>query len=223
MRLYSYTLRKEEVNSKVPKTKIHLPSFSLLAGTSLGDNQIEQHAAYCDGAKDEPQMAVLRPRNRRSRHTHNGSRDYAASSESGKLENCYLCKSLVPIKDYQTHVDRCLQFASLETQETSRLKSSKERAEQEGGLLSMLEQSESISADENHRVLDFPGMSPPREEHDDNFSPGQLSINDSPIRSFVSISEATDCLVDFKKQFSRPPKHQPNKKGFKHRGKRRRM
>ncbi|CAI9594359.1 unnamed protein product [Staurois parvus] len=82
-----------------------------------------------------------------------------------------------------------------------------ETAERKGRLLSMLEQSESISADENNSALDFSGMSPPREEHADH-----LSINDSPIRSFVSISEATDCLVDFKKQFRCLPTHQSNKK-----------
>lgn len=32
-----------------------------------------------------------------------------------------------------------------------------------------------------------------------------LELNESPIKSFVSISEATDCLVDFKKQFTVQP------------------
>lgn len=30
-------------------------------------------------------------------------------------------------------------------------------------------------------------------------------LNESPIKSFVSISEATDCLVDFKKQVTVQP------------------
>lgn len=33
----------------------------------------------------------------------------------------------------------------------------------------------------------------------------QLNLNESPIKSFVSISEATDCLVDFKKQLTVRP------------------
>lgn len=140
----------------------------------------------------------------------------------GRLEKCYLCKSLVPIKDYQTHVDKCLQSAAQETQGTQMLKGSKE-TEREGRLLTMLEQSESILTDENNSALDFSGMSPPREEQAGSFSSSHLSISDSPIRSFVSISEIKDCLVDFKKQLSRPPKHQPNKKRPQHRGKRRRM
>lgn len=32
-----------------------------------------------------------------------------------------------------------------------------------------------------------------------------LDLNESPIKSFVSISEATDCLVDFKKQLTVRP------------------
>ncbi|KAM5172840.1 BRCA1-A complex subunit RAP80 [Mantella aurantiaca] len=95
-----------------------------MCGCRFSQNQIERHAAYCDGVKDEPQTAVLRPRNRQSRHAHNGLCE-AASSDSGKLEKCYVCKSLVLIKDYQTHVDKCLQSATLETSGTQRLKSSK--------------------------------------------------------------------------------------------------
>ncbi|XP_040200346.1 BRCA1-A complex subunit RAP80 isoform X5 [Rana temporaria] len=192
-----------------------------MCGCRFSQTQIERHAAYCDGTKDEPPMTVLRPRNRPSRHMYNGSHDSVPSSDSGRLEKCYLCKSLVPIKDYQTHVDKCLQSAAQETQGTQMLKGSKE-TEREGRLLNMLEQSESISADENYIALDFSGMSPPREEHAGSFGSSHLSINDSPIRSFVSISEAKDCLVDFKKQLSRP-KYQPSKKRPQHRGKRRRM
>lgn len=36
-------------------------------------------------------------------------------------------------------------------------------------------------------------------------SPAHLDLNESPIKSFVSISEATDCLVDFKKQLTVRP------------------
>lgn len=39
-----------------------------------------------------------------------------------------------------------------------------------------------------------------------------LDLNESPIKSFVSISEATDCLVDFKKQFTVQPGSQTRTK-----------
>ncbi|PIO36183.1 hypothetical protein AB205_0216600 [Aquarana catesbeiana] len=208
----------------------------------------------------------------------------------GRLEKCYLCKSLVPIKDYQTHVDKCLQSAAQETQGTQMLKGSKSRglnltditlqSHQHNDVENLQQQlyerylfltamsptslagnrtrrqtpnhagavrvhlnsaaryfrdppelSSPLRAlqrgdcteDENNSALDFSGMSPPREEQAGSFSSSHLSISDSPIRSFVSISEIKDCLVDFKKQLSRPPKHQPNKKRPQHRGKRRRM
>lgn len=48
-----------------------------------------------------------------------------------------------------------------------------------------------------------------------------FDLNESPIKSFVSISEATDCLVDFKKQFTvRPGSRTRTKAG---RGKKRKF
>ncbi|NXW42122.1 UIMC1 protein, partial [Nyctiprogne leucopyga] len=76
--------------------------------------EIELHAMYCNGivgdeaGKDSP---VLTRRQREARNK-------AASGESGptsldidKCEKCYLCKSLVPLLQYQRHVDSCLQAA----------------------------------------------------------------------------------------------------------------
>ncbi|NXN26303.1 UIMC1 protein, partial [Nycticryphes semicollaris] len=89
--------------------------------------EIELHAMYCNGivgevaAKDSP---VLTRRQRESRSK-------AASGESGpttldidKCEKCYLCKSLVPLLQYQRHVDSCLQ-AARQAQGTRRLRSTK--------------------------------------------------------------------------------------------------
>ncbi|NXJ66498.1 UIMC1 protein, partial [Rostratula benghalensis] len=89
--------------------------------------EIELHAMYCNGivgevaAKDSP---VLTRRQREARSK-------AASGESGpttldidKCEKCYLCKSLVPLLQYQRHVDSCLQ-AARQAQGTRRLRSTK--------------------------------------------------------------------------------------------------
>ncbi|XP_040200343.1 BRCA1-A complex subunit RAP80 isoform X3 [Rana temporaria] len=54
-----------------------------MCGCRFSQTQIERHAAYCDGTKDEPPMTVLRPRNRPSRHMYNGSHDSVPSSDSG--------------------------------------------------------------------------------------------------------------------------------------------
>lgn len=57
-----------------------------MCGCRFSQNQIERHAAYCDGTKDEPQAAVLRPRNRQLNSTYNGSHDSTTSSDSGKKQ-----------------------------------------------------------------------------------------------------------------------------------------
>lgn len=44
----------------------------------------------------------------------------------GRCEKCYLCKSLVPLLQYQRHVDSCLQ-AARQAQGTRRLRSAKVR------------------------------------------------------------------------------------------------
>lgn len=46
----------------------------------------------------------------------------------GRCEKCYLCKSLVPLLQYQRHVDSCLQ-AARQAQGTRRLRSTKVRGD----------------------------------------------------------------------------------------------
>ncbi|NXC58449.1 UIMC1 protein, partial [Aleadryas rufinucha] len=90
-------------------------------------DEIEVHAMYCNGiAGPEPgeDAPVLTRRQREA-----GNK--AASDESGppsldidKCEKCYLCKSLVPLLQYQRHVDSCLQ-AARQAQGTRRLRRAK--------------------------------------------------------------------------------------------------
>ncbi|XP_069828724.1 BRCA1-A complex subunit RAP80 isoform X2 [Dendropsophus ebraccatus] len=190
-----------------------------MCGCNFPCTQIERHAAYCDGTDGQQEMTVLRPRSKLMR-SHNSSTFSNPSADSGKCEKCYLCKSLVPLKEYQAHVDNCLQTAMLATQESQKIKSNKEYPGGNCRLLSMLEQSESSFAVKSNvpEPSHLSMSSPPREEHDDSLSSEHLNLSDSPIRSFVSISEATDCLVDFKKQFSR----QPSGRRVNRRGRRRR-
>ncbi|KAM4748818.1 BRCA1-A complex subunit RAP80 [Rhinophrynus dorsalis] len=192
-----------------------------LCGQHFHPSKIELHAAYCDGTSksDKQDMTALRNRQKLTRKNFASPGDLLPSLESGKCEKCYLCKSLVPLREYQRHVDSCLQTAVLETQSSRRLRSTKENTGQEGRLLSMLEQSESMSAEasSNAPEPDYMSISPIREEQTASLD----TLSDSPIRSFVSISEAKDCLVDFKQQFSR----QPSSRGSRHtsRKKRRRF
>ncbi|XP_059681352.1 BRCA1-A complex subunit RAP80 isoform X2 [Gavia stellata] len=170
--------------------------------------EIELHAMYCNGiageeaGKDSP---VLTRRQREARSK-------AASGASGptpldidKCEKCYLCKSLVPLLQYQRHVDSCLQ-AARQAQGTRRLRSAKDVGRQERGLLRMLELSESKSAGADAGTP-LAGLgdqqSPPalsaRAGGPAADSPSclrHLPFDVSPAKPHISFSEATDCVVD---------------------------
>ncbi|NXW37862.1 UIMC1 protein, partial [Phaetusa simplex] len=89
--------------------------------------EIELHAMYCNGIVGEEAAEDSPVLTRRQRE----ARSKAASGDSGptsldidKCEKCYLCKSLVPLLQYQRHVDSCLQ-AARQAQGTRRLRSAK--------------------------------------------------------------------------------------------------
>ncbi|NWS54470.1 UIMC1 protein, partial [Chunga burmeisteri] len=89
--------------------------------------EIELHAMYCNGVVGEEAGEHSPVLTRHQRET----RSKAASGDSGptsldidKCEKCYLCKSLVPLLQYQRHVDSCLQ-AARQAQGTRRLRSAK--------------------------------------------------------------------------------------------------
>ncbi|NXT22296.1 UIMC1 protein, partial [Syrrhaptes paradoxus] len=89
--------------------------------------RIQLHAMYCNGVTGEEAGGDSPVLTRRQR----GARSKAASGESSpasldidKCEKCYLCKSLVPLLQYQRHVDSCLQ-AARQAQGTRRLRSTK--------------------------------------------------------------------------------------------------
>ncbi|XP_028942834.1 BRCA1-A complex subunit RAP80 [Antrostomus carolinensis] len=171
--------------------------------------EIELHAMYCNGivgeeaGKDSP---VLTRRQREARNK-------AASGESGptpldidKCEKCYLCKSLVPLLQYQRHVDSCLQ-AARQAQGTRRLRSAKDVGRQERGLLRMLELSESKSAGADagtHLAGLGDQQSPPTLSAragglvaDSPTSLRHLPLDISPAKPAVSFLEATDCAGGF--------------------------
>ncbi|XP_020646422.3 BRCA1-A complex subunit RAP80 isoform X4 [Pogona vitticeps] len=172
-------------------------------------SEIELHAMYCNGmgediTEDAPVMT------RRQREAKCKLTGYGETSESvGKCEKCYLCKSVVPWKEYPRHVNACLKSCNAHgAQGGRRLRRAKEEGKQEGRLLSMLEQSENKAADAEAAVTPSRGehlrhSSAEMDEGADAWSPfPQAACSDSPIRSFTSISEAKDCLVDFKKQLA---------------------
>ncbi|XP_026366825.1 BRCA1-A complex subunit RAP80 isoform X3 [Ursus arctos] len=190
--------------------------------------KIERHAMYCNGLIG--QDTVLTRRQKEAKSKSDSGTAAQTSLDIDKNEKCYLCKSLVPFREYQSHVESCLQLArgdrggepeesgkvcsAMEEKQQQRPRNLKEKKCSEGRLLSLLEQSEHKTADgeittKSSETGGFRVPSPGMEEagcsKEMQSSLAHLDLNESPIKSFVSISEATDCLVDFKKQLTVRP------------------
>ncbi|NWX20821.1 UIMC1 protein, partial [Aegotheles bennettii] len=89
--------------------------------------EIELHAMYCNGIAGEEagrESPVLTRHQREVRSKAAGGDSGPTSLGIDKFEKCYLCKSLVPLLQYQRHVDSCLQ-AARQAQGTRRLRSAK--------------------------------------------------------------------------------------------------
>ncbi|KFO55540.1 BRCA1-A complex subunit RAP80, partial [Corvus brachyrhynchos] len=87
-------------------------------------DEIEVHAMYCNGiAGPEPgeDAPVLTRHQREARNKAASGESSPPSLDIDKCEKCYLCKSLVPLLQYQRHVDSCLQ-AARQAQGTRRLR-----------------------------------------------------------------------------------------------------
>ncbi|XP_073850896.1 BRCA1-A complex subunit RAP80 isoform X6 [Macaca fascicularis] len=229
-----------------------------LCNQSFPPTKIERHAMYCNGLMGEDTVVQLKTflypavseilcwmlrvrrsgpkdpkdvltRRQKEAKTKSDSGTAAQTSlDIDKNEKCYLCKSLVPFREYQCHVDSCLQLAkadqgdgpegsgracsTVEGKRQQRLRNPKEKGHSEGRLLSFLEQSEHKTSDADIKSSETgafrvpsPGMEEAGCSREMQSSFTHRDLNESPIKSFVSISEATDCLVDFKKQVTVQP------------------
>ncbi|XP_034870954.1 BRCA1-A complex subunit RAP80 isoform X4 [Mirounga leonina] len=190
--------------------------------------KIERHAMYCNGLIG--QDTVLTRRQKEAKSKSDSGTAVQTSLDIDKNEKCYLCKSVVPFREYQSHVESCLQLArgdqgagpeesgkvcsAVEEKQQQQLRNPKEKNRSEGRLLSLLEQSEHKTADAEIKTkssetgsfrVPSPGMEEAGCSKEMQSSLPHLNLNESPIKSFVSISEATDCLVDFKKQLTVRP------------------
>ncbi|XP_016157201.1 PREDICTED: BRCA1-A complex subunit RAP80 isoform X2 [Ficedula albicollis] len=170
-------------------------------------DEIEVHAMYCNGtAAPEPgqDAPVLTRRQREARNKAASGGSSPPSLDIDKCEKCYLCKSLVPLLQYQRHVDSCLQ-AARQAQGTRRLRRAKDTGRQEGGLLRMLELSESKSegADTGTPITGLgdqqssPTLSAADGEPlaDSPISLQHLPFHVSPAKPSISL-EAMDGVVD---------------------------
>ncbi|XP_055004565.1 BRCA1-A complex subunit RAP80 isoform X2 [Boleophthalmus pectinirostris] len=90
-------------------------------------DQIEMHAAFCDGEPSVEDRASLKLRRKRTRRGE--AEDSDDTEPSGAQEKCYVCGRAIPIREYSLHTEMCFQRRP-------------PRAAATGGLLSALDQSE---------------------------------------------------------------------------------
>ncbi|NWU90898.1 UIMC1 protein, partial [Upupa epops] len=101
----------DETRTEFSPTAAHHVSCPL-CDQGFPATKIELHAMYCNGIlgeeadKDSP---VLTRSQRKARSKAVRGESSPAPLDIDKCEKCYLCKSLVPLLQYQRHVDSCLQ------------------------------------------------------------------------------------------------------------------
>ncbi|KAM5300259.1 BRCA1-A complex subunit RAP80 isoform 1-T1 [Ctenodactylus gundi] len=191
-----------------------------LCDQSFPPTKIERHAMYCNGLIE--QYTVLTRRQMQAQNKNDSGTAAQTYLDTDNIKKCSFCKSLLSYEDYQCHIDSCLQLArgdqrngpqgsgrACPTLKGKCLRNSKGKGHSEGGPHSFLEQSEhkTIDAEIKTNSSETGTFRLPSEEDAGcsrrmQSSLTQLNLDESPIKSFVSISEATDCLVDFKKQLN---------------------
>ncbi|XP_026227430.1 BRCA1-A complex subunit RAP80 isoform X3 [Anabas testudineus] len=175
-----------------PESNIDCP----ICQGSFPVTEIEIHAAYCDGEvavvnERRPEVnsfqTSLKPRRKRTRRADVTDEDtHNPSNIDRNQEKCYICQKAVPLRDYSHHTERCIQQQASKT-------------DTKGNLLSALEQTENMESEAGPSKLQ-PGDVIDLRDDDEDDSVSEFRISNSPIRSFTPISEAADCLIDFKKQ-----------------------
>ncbi|MCJ8740558.1 hypothetical protein PDJAM_G00060260 [Pangasius djambal] len=160
-------------------------------------SKIEMHAAYCndtveDQDQDQDQQDSLSQGSARRKSMRRTALEDDVRSE--QREKCFLCNKFFTSKEYSHHVDQCLQQKTL-------------GPKQGNGLLSALNRTETVHLDDsgagpsnttnkNSRSLADASVTP-----GDSQAPGYY-VSSSPIKSFTPISEITDCLINFRQQYS---------------------
>ncbi|KAM6251601.1 BRCA1-A complex subunit RAP80 isoform 2-T3 [Porphyrio hochstetteri] len=193
------------VSENSPKAADHVSCP--LCDQDFPATEIELHAMYCNGVVGEEageDSPVLIQKQKETRSKAARGKSGPTSLDIDKCEKCYLCKSLVPLLQYQRHVDSCLQ-AARQAQGTRRLRSAKQDVRrQERGLLRMLELSESKSAGADAETP-LPGLgdqqSPPalsdsaeEPEMDNPNSRQHLPFTISPVKPSISFSDSTEVV-----------------------------
>ncbi|XP_070700231.1 neurofilament heavy polypeptide [Pempheris klunzingeri] len=187
----------------VPQSTVDCP----ICQGSFPVTKIEMHAAYCDGevavvderrAETDCFKVSLKPRRKRTRRAEVTEETNDHYNTGKSQEKCYICQKAVPLRDYSKHTELCIHRQA-------------SAAAAKGNLLSALDQTESTESEAGPSgsklqpgdVIDLRDDDDDEEEeevYEEDGSVSAIRISNSPIRSFTPISEATGCLIDFKKQ-----------------------
>ncbi|KAF6083463.1 ubiquitin interaction motif containing 1 [Phyllostomus discolor] len=193
---------REDAEKEIPiatlssSTKVSCP----LCDQGFPPTKIERHAMYCNGLVGQDTVLTWRKIEAQSK-----SGSGTAALAPLDIEKCDQGDG--PAESGRAH-------SAVQGKQQQWPRNLKEKGRSEGRLLSLLDQSEQKTEDaeiktKSSETVAFRVPSPGMEEagcsRDVQSSLAQLDLTESPIKSFVSISEATDCLVDFKKQFTVRP------------------
>ncbi|XP_058271823.1 BRCA1-A complex subunit RAP80 isoform X3 [Hemibagrus wyckioides] len=162
--------------------------------------KIEVHAAYCNGTVEEQeqeQQDNISGSARRKGSRKPAMEDNVRFEKSEQREKCFLCTKFFTSKEYNHHVEQCLQQKTL-------------GPKQGNGLLSALNRTETLHLDDSGAGPSNTSNKNKRSLVDTSVTPGDSSdsqasaiyISSSPIKSFTPISEIKDCLINFQQQYS---------------------
>uniref|UniRef100_W5N3D4 BRCA1-A complex subunit RAP80 n=1 Tax=Lepisosteus oculatus TaxID=7918 RepID=W5N3D4_LEPOC len=176
---------EKDTPAKHVQCPICMQSFPLL--------RIEVHAAYCDGPREEElleeaasQGCARRRSSRKAQVIDENEPTSSAFCKSTSREKCYICRGYVPVGDFERHTESCIRRRADEVQGRE-------------DFLTALEQSEQKNIG---KPADCKNEPVSLLDHEDDAAGEDQVPSDSPVRAFTPISEAKDCLVDFKQQFA---------------------
>ncbi|XP_045683863.1 BRCA1-A complex subunit RAP80 isoform X3 [Phyllostomus hastatus] len=213
---------REDAEKEIPiatfssSTKVSCP----LCDQGFPPTKIERHAMYCNGlvGQDIGFPSRLEATTRRKRISTPTPvltwRKIEAQSKSGSGTAAQAPLDIEKCDQGDGPAESGRAHSAVQGKQQQWPRNLKEKGRSEGRLLSLLDQSEQKTEDaeiktKSSETVAFRVPSPGMEEagcsRDMQSSLAQLDLTESPIKSFVSISEATDCLVDFKKQFTVRP------------------
>ncbi|MBN3320600.1 UIMC1 protein, partial [Atractosteus spatula] len=203
---------EKETPAEHVQCPICMQSFPLL--------RIEVHAAYCDGPREEELLEEAASQAGRTCTLQEQQSAYpgpinlmsvyllcyflcllscccSSLCRSTSREKCYICRGYVPVGDFERHTESCIRRRGREDFLTALEQSEQKNIGKPAFFPAWRKRPAKTiafiqNANEPVSLLD----------HEDDAAGEDQVPSDSPVRAFTPISEAKDCLVDFKQQFA---------------------